>query len=243
MKARHKVLSTKKLESSLVKKAEANGIEVIEQEAIRVKPILSKEKWDEISSVLEKRLDFAVFTSSNAVVAVKKYLNEYVNHRPQQWKIFCLSGKTKEALAKNEDLFGTIEATASSAAELAKRIIENGSTELVFFCGDRRREELPIILQEAGVHVQEVVVYEVEETPVVATEDFEAILFFSPSAVQSFFSLNQLQKDVVCFAIGQTTANSIANFVGNRVIVSELPSQERMLSLVHTYFQAGSRKE
>ncbi|GAA4744595.1 uroporphyrinogen-III synthase [Flavisolibacter ginsenosidimutans] len=235
--AKHKVLSTKKLEPSLVEKAKESGVEIIEQEAIRVKSILAKEKWDEIFSLLEKKIEFAVFTSSNAVTAVKKYLNEYVNHLPQQWKIFCLSGKTKEFLEGEEELFGTIKATAWSAKELAERIIESGAKELIFFCSDRRREELPTILQNAGVHVQEVMVYEVEETPSVATDDFEAVLFFSPSAVQSFFSANQLKKDVVCFAIGQTTANSLMPFTHSKLYVSKQPTQEALLNEVVNYFK------
>lgn len=237
MKAKHKVLSTKKLEPSLVQKAEECNVEIIEREAIRVKPILNKEKWDEIFSLLEKKIEFAVFTSSNAVMAVKKYLAEYVNHLPQQWKIFCLSGKTKEMLESEAELFGTIKATASSAKELAERIIKSGAKELLFFCGDRRREELPTILQNADVQVREVMVYEVEETPSVVVDDFEAVLFFSPSAVQSFFSANQLKKDVVCFAIGQTTANSLTPFTHNKLYVSKEPTQETLLDEVIKYFK------
>lgn len=243
MKARHKVLSTKKLEPSLVEKAQSNGLEIFEQEAIRTKPILGKEKWNEIFQLLEKKIECAVFTSGNAVNALKKYLNQYVNHLPQQWTIFCLSGKTGELLAEDEELFGIIKATASNAAELAARIIESGAKEVVFFCGDKRREELPTILQNAGVQVHEAVVYETEETPFVATSDVEAVLFFSPSAVQSFFAANQLKENVICFAIGQTTADSIADFTNNRIVVSESPSQAMMLSSVQAYFQNSDQEK
>jgi uroporphyrinogen-III synthase len=233
------VLSTKSLVPSLTDMAKAQGIVIHEQDAIRVKPILTKEKWDEIFALLEKRIDYAIFTSSNAVFALKKYLHEFVNPQPVQWKIFCLSGRTKEALLEEEYLFGTIEATATSAAVLAQQVIDKGAKELLFFCGDRRREELPSILASASVTVHEVVVYEVEETPVAASGEFDAVLFFSPSAVQSFFAANQLKKDTICFAIGQTTAKSLQQFTNNPIFISKAPTQEALLEeLIHYYKNA-----
>jgi uroporphyrinogen-III synthase len=80
------------------------------------------------------------------------------------------------------------------------------------------------------------VIYETIETPQVSTEDIDGILFFSPSAVQSFFSVNQLKKETVCFSIGYTTAESVAGFTDNRIIISEAPSQEMILASVHFYF-------
>jgi uroporphyrinogen-III synthase len=231
------VLSTKSLLPSLTEMAKAQGIVIHEQDAIRVKPILTKEKWDEIFALLERQIDHAIFTSSNAVAALKKYLNDYTNHLPPQWKIFCLSGRTKEALLEEEELFGTIEATANSAESLAQQVIDKGVKEALFFCGDRRREELPTILNEAGVTVHEAVVYEVEETPAAASGEYDAVLFFSPSAVQSFFAANQLSRATICFAIGQTTARSLQQFTSNPLFISKEPTQEALLEELIHYFK------
>jgi uroporphyrinogen-III synthase len=235
--AKHKVLSTKKLEPSLIGQAKENDIEIIEQEAIKTNPILSKEKWQEIFQLIESKKEFIVFTSSNAVLSVKKYLNEYINPFQTNWKIFSLSGKTKETLEENTEDFGTIISTVDNSKTLAEKIVDAKVDEVIFFCGNKRRDELPNILKEAGIKVHEVVVYETIETPIIVNDDFDAILFFSPSAVQSFFSVNQLKNNTACFAIGATTANSIASFTDNKIIVSELPSQEKMLALVNFYFQ------
>lgn len=235
--AKYKVLSTKKLEPSLVEQAKENGIEIIEQEAIKVNTVLSREKWQEIFQVVDSKKEFVVFTSSNAVLSVKKYLHDYISLYKVNWKIFSLSGKTQEALDENGEVFGKVAGAANDSKELAEKIVSTKVDEVVFFCGNKRREELPNILKQAGIKVHEIVVYETVETPVVAADDFNAILFFSSSAVQSFFSINQLKKAAVCFAIGQTTANSIANFTGNKIIVSKLPSQEMMLASVKKYFK------
>ena len=235
--AKCRVLSTKKLEPSLVEDAKKNDMEIVEQPAIGIKSILSKEKWQELFKVIEAKKEFVVFTSSNAVLAIKKYLNDYVNPFEINWKIFSLSGKTKEALEEHDSSLGTIIETAENSKELAEKIIGKKVNEVVFFCGNKRREELPNILRQAGIGVQEVIVYETIETPVVHADDFDAVLFFSPSAVQSFFSVNQLKKDVVCFAVGSTTAESIAEFTDNKIITSKSASQEMMLASVEYYFR------
>lgn len=241
--AKHKVLSTKKLEPSLIEQANENDIEIIEQEAIKIYPIRTKEKWNEIFQIIEAEKEFVVFTSSNAVNGVKKYLNDYTNPFEIKWKIFSLSGRSKDALDETAGALGRIIGTADNAAELAEKIISQKPGEVIFFCGNQRRNELPDRLKAAGIKVHEVAVYETVATPVAAAEDLEAILFFSPSAVQSFFSINQLKKNTVCFAIGQTTANSILDFTSNKIIITESPKQEMMLESVRFYFENSSCNE
>jgi uroporphyrinogen-III synthase len=179
---------------------------------------------------MNKNIDI-VFTSANAVEMVKNYLEKNSSRN-----FFCISGKTRSALLpciREEQ----IQATAEYGKDLAEKIIEQQAKEIIFFCGNRRRDELPTILKKAGINVHEVVVYETVETPVVTANDIDAVLFFSPSAVRSFFSVNQLKKNTVCFAIGQTTSNSIADFADNRIIASESPDQKTLLASVLLYFE------
>jgi uroporphyrinogen-III synthase len=127
--------------------------------------------------------------------------------------------------------------TAENASGLAKKIIENGVQELVFFCGDRRRDELPTILSGSGIVVEEIIVYRTIETPVTQTGNLDGVMFFSPSGVQSFFSVNQLNKNTVCFAIGETTASIIRDYTDNKIITSEFPRQQSLTATVAFYFQ------
>ncbi|MGV3530396.1 MAG: uroporphyrinogen-III synthase [Flavisolibacter sp.] len=235
--AKHKVLSTKKLEPSLVEKAEQSGIEITEQEFISVQPVVSKEKEEEISGSLVNTDAVLIFTSSNAVSAIKEHF-----HTISERQFYCIGGKTKKALLNfvaEEKIVGT----ADYGKELAQKIVAEDVKEAVFFCGNRRRDELPEMLQHAGIRVKEVVVYETVETPHTVTEDFEGVLFFSPSAVQSFFSANQLNKDTVCFAIGETTAESIAHFSKNRIVVSASPTQEKIVDAVVQHFENSTSQK
>ncbi|HYM95329.1 MAG TPA: uroporphyrinogen-III synthase [Chitinophagaceae bacterium] len=234
---KYKVLSTKKLEPSMIEQAKQNDIEVIEQEFIAVKPIFSEEKFKQIIEWVRAGIQHIVFTSSNAIDILEQYFT--TENRPDfsDCKIFCLSGKTRVAILNTGFSEKNIVGQADNASDLAKKIIAQKTEEVIFFCGNKRRDELPSILKEAGVIVHEIAVYETLETPKVVTDDFDAILFFSPSAVQSFFSVNQLKKTTICFAIGKTTAENITNFTSNRIITSEFPSQEMLIASVQNYFQ------
>lgn len=234
---RHSVLSTKKLEPSLVQKAKEQGIDVVEQEAIQLKPILNRETSNRIISLALNDKRTIVLTSSNAVEVLEQYMSYDGNFCLIDWQVFCLSGKTKETLLSARRLEKEILGEASNAAELAYEIIRQKVKEVLFFCGNKRRDELPTILQAAGVNVTEIVVYETLETPVTTTGIFDAVLFFSPSAVQSFFAANQLKENIVCFAIGQTTANSVKQFTQNKLLVSKEPTQESLLHEVINYFK------
>lgn len=235
----YRILSTKLLEPALVEQARQKGIDLIEKELISVKTVWSEEIAREVAlyGSGEKNIPVVV-TSSNAVKALDAYRRRYQISGMAEWVVYCLSGKTRTTLTQLLIRDGTrIADTADNARDLAQKIIAHGVKEIAFFCGSRRRDELPSLLKKAGVTVHEVTVYETEETPVPCTADIDGILFFSPTAVKSFFSANQLNGSVVCFAVGRTTADSISAFTGNRVIVSPSPVQEDMLALVQSYFK------
>ena len=49
---------------------------------------------------------------------------------------------------------------------LSKKIIKNSSIKnVIFFCGDKRRDELPENLIKNGINVEEIIVYKTMETP------------------------------------------------------------------------------
>lgn len=235
--AKYKVLSTKKLDPSLIEQAKENDIEIIEQNFISIKPILNQETFDKILEIInDKKLTIAL-TSANAVDALNSYMHFNDTYLVVDWNIFCLSGKTKQAIRNALLLKKNIVADANDAAELANKIIAKGVKEISFFCGNKRRDELPMALRNAGIKVHEIVLYETTENPIAVANDFDAVLFYSPSGVQSFFSANELNKHSVCFAIGRTTATSIATFTNNTIIKSTMPDPKKMAEEVIEYFK------
>jgi len=152
------------------------------------------------------------------------------------WRIFCVDGITRNLAAS---CFGAdrIIGAAKYASALAQCIIDNGQfKKALFFCGDKRRETIPELLTAQGIAVEEIVVYHTQLTPVNIQEPFDGIAFFSPSAVESFFSLNSLPEKAVCFAIGKTTAASIGDFTANPIIISGDTAEQKMIATIKNYF-------
>lgn len=232
---RPQVLSTKGLDPQLVARAKDAGIDIREEAFITVTPIRTETKKMEVARWLNTDIGLAVFTSAHAVAEVAFHLSESGGPLPG-WQLACISGKTRQSA---EALFppDRVVATAPDAARLAAAIIALGVPEVLFFCGNLRRDTLPHRLQEAGIKVREVVVYETEARPIEMQDSPDAVLFFSPSGVDSFFSSNELPAGAACFAIGPATAAAVAACTDNELIVSEAPDPQLLLEAVLAYFK------
>ena len=223
------ILSTRPVGKAAITKALQHGIVIEEKSFIETEQTIDAAKEKEIKELLQQNLS-VVFTSMNAVEAVGKFVSEKIN-----WKIFCI-GNTTQKLVK--EFFGenNIAGTADNASSLADSIIESSSKNIVFFSGDQRRDELPEKLKKNQINVEEIVVYKTIETPELLTKSYDAILFFSPSAVHSFFSKNTISDSTQIFAIGSTTAAAAASFSRNPIMVAEKPGKENLVNLAIQHF-------
>jgi uroporphyrinogen-III synthase len=165
-----------------------------------------------------------VFTSKHAVRAV----SELAETKPRDWTIFCLGKYTQIAVEK---CFAnsTVTMLGNTASELAALLIERKIPEVVFFCGDKRLDTLPDTLTKEGVLVNELVVYKNKETATDILHHYDGILFYSPSAVHSFFGCNAVDPTTVLFAIGDTTAASIYNYTSENVVASRVAGKVELL--------------
>ncbi len=166
-----------------------------------------------INSLSSEQLT-VVFTSAYAV----KFVAGLLNKKPD-WKIYCIRNETRIAVINWFDSSSIVH-FASNALTLSKCMIAENVREAVFFCGDQRMDILPDNLKNHGVELEEVIVYNTRLTPVLIKEQPDALLFFSPTAVRSFFSINSVNADCRIFAMGKTTAEAIRGFVQENIIIS-----------------------
>lgn len=176
------------------------------------------------------RQESVIFTSANAVMAVAGLItNPDIVH----WDVYCLSGKTADTVRK---LFPNahIRATAPDSASLAREAAIRRHSGYLFFCGGSRMETLPRLLRESGIAIEEHIVYDTllnkplwEHTPC-------AVLFFSPSAIESLMARNDLSKVPLLACIGNSTAAAIPATWNNKVIIASAPSKQ---SVVETLLQ------
>jgi len=225
------ILSTRPIDAPLINEARHQNIEIDILSFIETVPIRSIEVQQEIENALLKS-SAVVFTSMNAVEAVA---NELDGHQPD-WRIYSIGNTTRQLVKK---YFGekAIAGTAESAAELAELIVEeDNSDDIFFFCGEQRRDELPDILRSNDIDVNEIVVYQTIQVKHKIEKTYHGILFFSPSAVQSFFSNNKISDKTILFAIGNTTATEIKKYTNNKIITGDEPSKENLVMEMIRYY-------
>jgi len=231
------LLSTAALPPELVEEAAQKGMMLEAEAYISIEPVADEALGVRIRELGRQRRT-AIFTSTNAVEAIG-------DTGGGDWMIFCTSGATRQLVAER---FGAdaIAGTADSAAELAAQIIRAAAGErgaaVYFFCGDQRRDELPDLLKEAGLTVHEVVVYRTLLTPRKTERVYAGIAFFSPSAVESYFSLNTVADGVTLFAIGRTTAAAIQARCSRPVVISDRPGKEVLVRTMTDYFQTNNKE-
>jgi uroporphyrinogen-III synthase len=227
----HHILSTRPLDKTLVEEAAKKGIAIDQSDFIATKSILNQETFESIKSAIYKKAA-VVFTSMNAVEAVHAQLSD---HMPE-WDIYSI-GHTTQQLIRDYFKASRMMATGDSAAQLAQAIVDTASVnDVIFFCGDNRRDELPSILRTNNIQVNEITVYQTLITSAPIAKVYDGILFFSPSTVESFFTTNTLPTHTIPFAIGKTTAEAISMHTQNRIIISESPGKDKLARLAIAYF-------
>lgn len=211
------ILSTKKFTPSQKELLLNAGLSFVEYDAISI-------TYNSFS--LPRKLENLIFTSKNAIKALlKKDTAKKFSDKP----CFCVGNKTAAYLLGHG--FNVVK-KAKNALELAQFITQNFNTEnFTFFCGNLRRDELPNTLRQKKVSLEEIVVYNTQENPKKFKQQFDAVLFFSPSGIKSFTKHNSLNEQLaVC--IGETTAAEASKYT-NKITVANSTSVESVIA--HTF--------
>ena len=169
--------------------------------------------------------DNLIFTSQNAV---QSFLLDPKSEDLKTKNVFCVGLKTKILLSENG--FNVIAYTgyAEDLAEIITLIYANES--YTFFSGNLRRETLPQALKEAKIKFNEIQVYETKLTPQKIKTPVDAILFFSPSGIESYLKENKI-KNETCFCIGTTTSSALEGLTKN-IIIADQPTIEDVIEEV-----------
>lgn len=220
MNTKKKILSTKKL--SPAQKELLNNFNVAEIELIEIA--------FNTSIKLANPIKNAVFTSKNAVLGI---FNQFPSEELQFENVYCVGDKTAQFL---EEKNVKVTVKAHSAQELADEILLNKDIEEVhFFCGNLRRNELPEMLTENNIKVNEIEVYSTNLKPIKIKNTYDGILFFSPSSVKSYL-LKNTDTQSVAFCIGNTTASEAIDDFEN-VFVADEPTVENVIESVNQYYE------
>lgn len=217
------ILSTKLLREATERRLAETGTEVV------VKPFIRIDIPGQITIPPAQKAD-AIITSANTI----KALTGISDQLPAFDTVYCIAGRT-EALVKEYLKPVNIVARPYASALLEVIITVQHTYPLWFFRGNKALPAIPEGLQNAGIPFEAIEVYRNTATPVMLNEDFDAILFFSPSAVESFLQNNYIHDNTITFAIGKTTAKALKPFA-KKVVISKEPTEESVIKAVLEYF-------
>ena len=217
-----RLLGTKKLSLYLKDLLIKNQFSLVEHSFIQIKPL---------SVQIRITNENLIFTSQNAVKIA--FSNSKIKHLLEGKKYFCVGEKTKCILEKNGQ---KVTKKAQNSAELAHFLEKNYKNEAFsFLCGKRRRLEIESFFYTNNSSSEVVEIYDTLLTPKTFNSKFDGILFFSPSAVLSFFQTNLWSPKAHGFCIGNTTASALRNYTKNFSIAKEPNEIEIFLSIYNYY--------
>ncbi|RTY81324.1 uroporphyrinogen-III synthase [Flavobacterium sp. LS1P28] len=221
------ILSTKTLSAEQRQVFIDANFDLLEQDFIEIKNNLF-----ELSTINNN----LIFSSQNAVLSLIEQNGwEVLKTKP----VFCVGIKTKELL----ELHGfTVDVYLDYASELAEIItLIYNKESYTFLSGNLRKETLPEALKSAEIIFNEIEVYQTTLAPfkISDQENFDGILFFSPSAVESYLTNNKI-KNEVCFCVGTTTAAALETKKIKNIVIPETPTIEAVILEVIEYYTPES---
>lgn len=170
-----------------------------------------------------QQFDWLVVTSQNTVHAIQTYCSRLSSHL----KVAVVGPQTAEAVKPlTPNIF--VPPQPNGVAGLLQFFKTNKmeGQRVAYPRSDIGRKELAVGLGQMGAEVVEVEAYQTKPTDVsrrqlknILADGIDAVLFFSPSAVASFFSKMEandpLLKKIDLVAVGQTTRRALKFFRNN----------------------------
>lgn len=217
-----KILSTKSINPTQLQRLDESGIEITDYDAISINPL------DFDNNIIVPN---AIITSQNAAQII-------INNNVLIKNCFCVGNKTKALLESHGQ---TVTVCKKNSLDLANYIKNKHQKDAFwYFCGSKRLDDLPKILNDLNITLKEVTVYETHYNIKTFHKPFDGVMFFSPSGIESFTKTNNL-KNTITYCIGNTTAEA-AKMHTDKIMIAKKPSFEAVIDLVLKDFKKNDKK-
>ena len=178
--------------------------------------------------VVKGVIENVIITSKNGVEALlDNFTKEELNFK----NIFCVGRRTKKMIQQKIGPVNHAEKNAERLAEYLSKEMKGNS--VTYFCSDLRLDTLSKILTENKIEVNEVEAYKTMYSPELVSESIDGVMFYSPSAVNSYLQKNTTDK--VAFCIGASTAKEAQKYF-EKVEVAQIPTVESVIELVNLHY-------
>jgi uroporphyrinogen III methyltransferase/synthase len=206
-----------------------------------------------------ERFDWMIFTSAQAVRAVinrGEELKRSLIRSGSKLRIACVGPVSAEAARQAGFAIEYIAETHTGAAlaeELGSRL---QGMKIFLPRSDRANPDLPSALKRYGAQVTEVIAYRTlrpagadqKNLGQIAEGAADAVLFFSPSAVQHFAELfgneqlRALQDKMAITAVGPVTANALRGAGVRRIVLAGHTTAAAVLEVLEEHFAGAVRQ-
>ena len=234
-----KVLCLKKLTPPRINAGRKSGLGLTAVEVIETQPDFESYA---VSYALKSTNNW-VFSSLNSVSAITSVLKSTsMIHK----HVFCVGPRVANFFD------GKVKAIhqVNSASELTEVAKASEKERFMWFHGNKSDMAL---IEEFEVHEMTLSSHTVYKTELITPriedlEDYKALMFFSPSGVDSFNEHNYIPENAVVSAIGKTTAEYIAlkyddqeNTKLENIITPEVYEYEHLLQALQNHFETNGK--
>ena len=178
-----------------------------------------------------------LLTNTNWIIssktALKIILDTYQIDELKNINFYSVGQQTTKLIADSK--LKVVE-WANYSENLAQKIVKKHSKKHFFFIGgEMRRGELPSFLKNHNVSLKMINIYTTVLSPNEINEQIDGLIFFSPSAVQSYVKANTI-SDQQLFCIGNTTAQEATKHSQN-VHLPQEQTFKSVIDLVNNYYK------
>jgi uroporphyrinogen-III synthase len=202
--------------------------------------------------------DWLIFTSENTVHAVADRLAPQGRSLPKTGKPYQVAavGPTTARAAEQAGFSITYSAKTHSGVALANELGETVRDKRVFLPrSNRANPDLPAALKQHGAEVTEAVAYKTLPPPeldpsklaTLTPSQTDAILFFSPTAVEHFAELigstklGTLQSEITIVAVGPITATALQKSGVTEIVVAADTTPSAVVHALEQHFATLQR--
>lgn len=221
-----KVLFTKKIDEKIISQKIGNDFfyECIKFIDVETQMIPTKN--------IDTRGKSFIFTSVNGVRSFLKNQLPYCDnftHLNTYNRIYCVGQKTKKELRKNAMW---PYKSFPYASDLLNFLINNTQDEkFMHFCGNLSLDIVDNSRPLENIWYRKVVLYHTHLLYPQLNRNYDAVVFFSPSGVQSFMKYNSLEN-LTIFSIGKTTEKELKKYTYKEIFTSSKAELDDLLDII-----------
>lgn len=216
-----KILSSKLLSDSAYERLLAAGHELTQYNAVEAETLpFSAAPYPHY-----------VCSSQNAVKALRDYWHRQDQAMLKNARWYCVGTQTAEAL---EQLGFKVSHCSENADTLIEEVLKPLNEPILWFSGVRKTRALEQFINDRGCDYIDCYLTRLVEKSF--TTPYDALLFFSPSGVESFLKVNEMVR-AHAFCIGETTAKAVRPHAQNGLSVSQKATSMQLVLEVIKHFK------